>query len=381
MAVSATAGSLAASGAKVGHGLRGFFEWWGAGLAEWLPSGARAALAARRDRLLLVPDGDAVVLRRMHEGAGKDVASLPLPLPSERDALDGLLREPLAELPRWLLLPAAYGLRRRLTVPAAAGDRLRSVLGFEIDRQTPFAPDAVLYDGRVLDTRGDGSLSVELIVVPRARYDALAARLGGLGGRLAGIDLDDGQGGMLGVNLLPPERRHRRRDPWRWLNLVLVVVALGALLLGLSAVLGNRRDAAAELKAKVAGRQADARGISAQRQRVVDLVEGEAFLRGLRSGRPSTVEVLNALAEKTPDGTYLEKLSIEGDQLLLIGLSNQAAALVSQLEGAPQWTSPALSGALQTDPRSRLDRFTVIARLATAGTADAPVQEAPRGAR
>jgi general secretion pathway protein L len=74
---------------------------------------------------------------------------------------------------------------------------------------------------------------------------------------------------------------------------------------------------------------------------------------------------MDALAQRMPDGTYLERLAIDGDQLTVIGLSSQAAALVGKLEGAPQWRAPALSGALQQDPRARMDRFTLVARLAT----------------
>lgn len=375
MAVTAAA-SFTASGARLGTGLRGFFGWWGAGLAQWLPARVRAVLAARGDRLLLVPRGDELLLQRWHEGQVKELTALPLPLPADRDALDGVLRGPLAELPRWLLLPAAQGLRRPLTLPAATRERLRAVLGFEIERQTPFAADAVLFDGRLLGERPDGSLQAELVVVPRQRFDAVGARLGGLGARLAGIDLADAEGRALGVNLLAPAQRFRRADPWRWLNLGLGVVALLALLLGLHQLLNNRRAAAAELKATIAQRQTQAQGISAARQRVVDSVEGETFLRALRNDKPASVEVMEALSQRIPDGTYLEKLAIEGNQLTLVGLSNQAAALVGQLEGAPQWTSAALSGALQADPRSRLDRFTMIAQLAKTNAAAAPAPAA-----
>ena len=64
-----------------------------------------------------------------------------------------------------------------------------------------------------------------------------------------------------------------------------------------------------------------------------------------------------------PDNTYLEKLSIENDQLLLIGLSSDASALVARLEGSPLWRSPALTGALQPDPRTHRDRFTLTAEV------------------
>ena len=98
----------------------------------------------------------------------------------------------------------------------------------------------------------------------------------------------------------------------------------------------------------------------------------------------SVIEVIDALSPRLPDGTYLEKLGIEGEQLTLLGLSNQAAALVGKLGDTPQWHNPALSGALQTEPRMRMDRCTRVAQLrATVAAADtsAEKQEAADGAR
>ena len=92
------------------------------------------------------------------------------------------------------------------------------------------------------------------------------------------------------------------------------------------------------------------------------------------SASPSVIEAMDELARRLPDGTYLEKVTVEGGQLTLVGLSNQAAALVGKLEGAKQWRAPALSGALQPDPRTRTDRFTVVAQLSDA-SADAPAAD------
>ena len=229
----------------------------------------------------------------------------------------------------------------------------------------------VYYDGRVLGVRDDGQLQIELVVVPRTRADAAMAQVDALSGWLAGIDLADADGRPLGVNLLPTAQRHQRANPWRLWNFVLFAVALLALILGLSQVLDNRRAAAAQLQADVAMRSTQARAVAAQRQRLVDEVEGGAYLQAQRNARPSVIEVTDELARRLPDGTYMEKVSIEGGQMSMIGLSNEAAALVGKLEGAKQWRAPALSGALQQDPRTRSDRFTLVAQLNDA-TVDAP---------
>ncbi len=364
---------------SAGRGLRGFLAWWGAALASWLPLRWQRLLSASADRLLLQVEGDGIRLRRQGADALQDLATIPLPGDSaaETDPLTRVLAQHAADLPRWLLLPAASGLRRSLQLPAAARERLREVLGFEIERQTPFAASDVLYDGRVLQVRDDGQLQVELVVVPRARFDAANDALGGLSASLAGVDLVDAEGRPLGVNLLPLAQRHARANPWRWWNLFFAVVFLLAAGLGLAKLLANRTAAADQLQAEVAARSEQARSVGLKRQRVVDAVEGGAYLQDQRNARPSVVEVMDELARRLPDGTYLEKVSIEGGQLTVIGLSNQAAALVGKLEGAPQWHAPALSGALQPDARTRSDRFTLVAQLEDASATKAK----SRGAR
>ena len=348
-----------------GSGLRGFLSWWRAGLMAWLPVRLRRALAAGEDRLLLRPEAGELRLDLQQADAVHPLACLPLPLSTAADPLAGLLRERAVGMPRWLLLPATCGLRRGLLLPGAARDRLRDVLAFEIERQTPFAAADVLFDGRILALRDDGQLQVELVVVPRPQLAAATAGLGGQAERLAGVDLADAVGRPLGVNLLPPGQRHVLRDPWRRWNGLLALAALLAMVLGMGQLLDNRRAAADTLQKEMASREAGARALSAQRQQLLDGREGAAYLRAQRAARQSSVELLDALAQRLPEGTWLEKVSVEGDQLTLIGLSNQAAALVGKLEGAPQWSAPALSGALQQDPRLRVDRFTLVAKLAT----------------
>jgi general secretion pathway protein L len=112
----------------------------------------------------------------------------------------------------------------------------------------------------------------------------------------------------------------------------------------------------------------------------VDVVEGTAFLERTRASLPTAVEVMEEVSRRLPDNTYLEKLSIEGHQLLLIGLSPEASSLVAKMEGSKLWKSPALSGALQPDPRSRRDRFSLTAELVgSAPAAPSTVGPSPSG--
>ncbi|MGN6513145.1 MAG: PilN domain-containing protein [Lysobacteraceae bacterium] len=367
-------------GAGLGRwrGAGGFVAWWWRSLVAWLPRRWRVALGIERGRLLLQPDPDAVQLR-LQDGEGlRDLGHVPGLADAGPDALAALLAPRLADLPRWLLLPGARALRRRLVLPAAAADRLRDVVSFEIDRQTPFAADAVAFDARLLGRRdSDGQLDVELVAVPRAALDAQQGLLGSLADNLAGVDVAGSDGLPLGVNLLPPALRRRQVDPWRRWNWLLAGVALLALVLALWTLLQNRRAAADALQQATDREVASAKRVSQQRQQLVALVEGRAFLDRQRAGRPTAVELLDELTRRLPDGTYLEKFAIEDNRMLLIGLSNEASALVGRLEGSKLWRAPALTGAVQPDPRTKKDRFTLTADLALSPAAQAqpPAQE------
>lgn len=264
----------------------------------------------------------------------------------------------------WLVLPANAVLRRTLSLPSAALPRLRDVLAHEIDRQTPFTPAQVSYEGRVLAHPPAGQpVPVELVVLPRARLDAELQAIGPLAGLLAGIDVADAEGRALGLNLLPPAQRPRGSDPVRRLNGMLAGVAALALLLAMALVLHNRASALDALRAEVETATAEVRPARLARNQLVAKTAAANFLATRRAQRPTMLEVLDDLTRRIPDDTSIDKLAINEGKVVLVGQSRAAPALVGLLQDSPLLAEPALSGAVQADPRSGRDRFTLAARV------------------
>lgn len=361
-----------------------FWRWWTGALASWLPDATRDAFGLLPQRLLLQSGNEALQLALVRGQVRTGLGQVRIEDPAiAKDLLAAQLPPRLADVPRWLVLPAQAGLRRRLTLPQAAVERLRDVLAFEIDRQTPFDAADVAHDARVLARRSDGQVDVELVVVPKTTLEAALAGIGPLAATLAGIDVAGDDGLPLGINLLPVARQRRRDNPARRKHLVLLLVAVLALAAGMWQMLANRNAAADLFERQVAAEVDKARVVAGEERKVIDLVEGTTFLQSVRAARPTVVEVMDEITRRLPDSTYLEKFSIEGDRILMIGLSSEASSLVSRLEGSPLWRSPALAGALQPDPMTRMDRFTLVAELAVAQppAAQAAPQEAANAAR
>lgn len=365
---------------RIGPGTGRFLRWWRHGLLAWVPVRWQWALGWGQARLLLLRDGDHLQVWREAGERREDVVRLPWPLSPQ--ALDRVLEPRLRGLPRVWLLPATDVLRRTLRLPGAAADRLRAVVGFEIDRQTPFESSQVSFDVRELGPAGEGQLQVELVAWPLRQLDAWRASVGEWADALAGVDAIDTQGRALQVNLLPPAQRQQRPDPMRRWNMLLTVAALLVLVLAALQLLDNRRAAADELRAQVERSARSARGVASERAQLQALVEGAAFLEKQRNQRAGTVEIWNELTRRLPEGTYLEKLAIESNNLQLIGLSREASQLVQLLQDAPQWRKVNLTGVLQADgAASGRDRFTMTAELqplAAARTEEAADADAKR---
>jgi general secretion pathway protein L len=356
-----------------------FLAWWGRELARLLPARARALLAERRDEVLLGLDGDAlwlerrgrrVLARQRLERAG-DGADL-------RSAIAAATRDD-EQPPRVLLaLPAARVLRRPLSLPAAAEPNLRQVLAFEMDRQTPFRADQVYYDCRVAGRdEATRTLAVELAAVPRAALDPDLAALAELGVALDGVDVGGAHGRAEGFNLLPAERRAVRRNVWLRINLALGAAVLVLLGVVMAQSVANREKGLESLREETTARRDAAREVAALRNELKTAVEGANFLAERRRARPAISDLMLDATERLGNDTWLQRLSLNGDQLQLQGQSREAAGLITILQQSPMMEAPALQGAITPDARSGKEQFLIQAKVRVPPPAAAPAPAAP----
>ncbi|MFY2763303.1 PilN domain-containing protein [Arenimonas sp. MALMAid1274] len=339
-------------------------------LLSLLPARWRALVEGDDQRLCLRRQGDEVEL--LAAAARGDTVLGRLPLDDETALDTARQRLDDSATPRWLLLPASLVLRRRLLLPVAAEARLREVLAFELDRQTPFSADQVSYQGRILARDANGQqLHVELLVLPRARLEAELQALGPMADGLAGVDVEEPDGRRLGLNLLPDADRDARMDPAARLNRILAVVAVACLLGTLLLTLHNRDARLDALRAQVEAANQEARQARQVRNQLEVSVQAANFLATTRAGRPTMVEALDELTRRIPDDTVLDKLAITGSNVVMVGQSRDAAGLVPLLQASRLVSEPALSGSVQADARGGADRFTLTLNLVQP-TAPAP---------
>src|SRR5262249_28882279 len=150
-------------------------------LVGMLPERWRTLVSERAEELLIDTQPGEFVIWRQSGARCAEFGRLPREMPAEEARsefarLRGLIDDP--QLRVFFCVPAARCLRRDLPLPAAAEDKLRQVLSFEMDRQTPFKADQVYFDYRIA-TRDAAAknLAVNLTVAPRAQLDPDLAAL------------------------------------------------------------------------------------------------------------------------------------------------------------------------------------------------------------
>jgi general secretion pathway protein L len=349
--------------------LPGFFAWWGRELLACLPARWRDVLSERSESLLLDLRGDEIVVWRERGDAMREYARIRRDLPAEAQSaefqrLRNAIDDPMVRTV--FCIPAERVLTRTLNLPAAAEDNLRQVLSFEMDRQTPFKADQVYFDSRVLGHDASGrNVQVELVLIPRAQLDQELAALPGGAADLDGVDSwrGDPGAGRRQTNLLPPERRARRRDMRLPLNLGLAALVVILLLVNMDESLANRAAAVEAMRAEVDKSSTDAKQVAALRKTLADSISGANFLTDRKRKGPLTVALINDLTARIPDDTYLERLQIENKQVQLQGQAQESAKLIALLGASPCLGNPGFQGQVQPDPRSGKERFQINADL------------------
>jgi general secretion pathway protein L len=363
-----------------------FFRWWGGELLGCLPTGLRTRLSAPPAVVMLASDGSGWSAARVRGSKIEAQQAIELSDPANLRRVLGRL-ETLNDQPaerRVLCLRAEQVLRKRLTLPLAAEENVAQVLGFEMDRQTPFKADQIYFDWSIAKRDPQQrQIVLDLTLVQKSVLDAALAQM-----QSANIDFDAvdalQQRDTLqfdktwAVNLLPAQKRRAGVDPTasvRWI-LAAALIALVGLVMWQS--LQARRSALAALTERTANVQAQALKTAELAKEVRQAIAGANFLVERKQTHPETIKVLLELTELIPNDTYLERVSFVGKSIQVMGQSRSADKLIALLQQAKFMQNPQFQGVIQPDPQSGRERFNLQVDLKEQVVAElAQTQQAP----
>jgi general secretion pathway protein L len=305
---------------------------WKEGLLCCLPDWLRKRLAPSLNPLILaLGEQDAVLYRQFDEGP-LELERVSLATPNTGQLLNILLKGGGERL--IIRIPDAWVLRKNSVFPAAARDNLKQVIGFEMDRLTPFTVDQVFYDfrPRESDTDDAAHLLFELAVVPRARIEPWLTLLKGKGISPTAIDAS---GLWSRVNFLPPDARPGLGRGRILVNGTLAVVSLLLLAAVLGTPLWQKKEIIDRLNGEVAQARREANAAMDTQVQLEESQESLDYVMTRRREAPPVLEALKLVTELLPDDTWLQQFDLHKGKLELRGMSGQATALIQRLEDSP----------------------------------------------
>jgi general secretion pathway protein L len=297
-----------------------------------LPAAVRHYLAQRDRRLIVSPDGPVATLVLATGEAQAVLGTLEM---TGRDPLPAVVAGGTRDQHRLtvLMLTSAAVLSRRTSLPSQVRDNLVQVLRVELDRLSPFKPEQVAYDYRIVSGGpGDARIGVELALARRDLIDGWLKRLRELG---SPVDQVTWEGAWPRANLLAPAERPRRRQPlFDPTKLLLVLI----LLLGVAALAtpiwqkGQRLEV---IESEVRKARTQAVQVDELRQELERARRGSTEVLRQKLEQPRMLAMLRELTDRIPNDTWVQSLEYQNSEVQLRGESGQATALIGLLEDAP----------------------------------------------
>ncbi len=255
-----------------------------------------------------------------------------------------------------VVLPHSTVLRRRVDLPMMPEHQVLSAVELQIDRLTPFKPEAVRFAVRIAARDAiDGKLSADVAITPRAAVDALEQRLTRLGFKASVIDFDDATGERSGFDLSAQKPMTSLQS--KFVKAAFVVAAIFSWYFA-----GVLWDAAREREVEAwTSRIAELRPLAlrsaALRQQVEAMTQPFAIAQAHKPGL--VLEPMKELTALLPDSARLTEFKFSGEGIELAGLANEASQLISKLDASKMFKSVTFRSPVFRRPESNKDRFEI----------------------
>lgn len=352
-------------------GLLPFWRWWTGELTAMLPTSMARWL-----------DGDAIATNVALDETGLTIVSAtgsaarsspPQPVPTDALANSPVLRALIAagrDQVRLVLTPE-QALLKTITLPLATEENLREVVGFELDRHTPFTPDQAYYDVQVVrrDPQNE-KIVVSLAVASKPEMAALIDTLRRAGLTCTAIGIAEGATSNAGAFDLQPiiDKPPRRLSRSHQINLALLGLVAALLFAAVILPIWQKREAVKALNPQAQKSGAEFQISERVYSEYTKLVAEYNFLATRKHAIHPVLAVLEELARTFPDTTWVQRLELKLSgkvrEVIMIGEAQSASKVIENLEQSPM---SLFQNSKQLTPTSRMqlntERFHVSAEI------------------
>jgi len=336
------------------------FSWWIAELAAALPVALRKA---DNNAFLTVQFGEDGMLELAKSDSDwryhgwQSIRDLPFPAQAHAIA-DALQGSQLAHLPIVLQLAPGQVMRKRIQLPLAAEENLRDTLSYQMEKNTSFSADEVLFGCKVLRRDVDMQrLDIDFAVVPKSLVDDIMAQARRVGLHPCAINCV----GVNGQADLAIEQAHvaTASRVAGFPRATRILAALVAVLLIADIVVPLWRDRIylEDLRTELGEVKAAAAAATALRAEINAERDQASFAARRRERMPTMTELLTELTRLVPDDTWVSHVQVENESIQIVGYSAAANNLIPVLEQSKYFSNATFRSPVTQDLSRGLEQF------------------------
>lgn len=354
--------------------MRQWIRWWLAELWAALPERARVQFAVAGSGLAVRLGKDECSVLVAQAGERRSVGSVPL---SEGDAESRKARlRALIEAHGgradsvMLILSGEDFVRRVVSLPSAAEEALGQVVGFELDRITPFNATQANYAARILGRHDNGAnIRVEVVAAPRVAIAKLLQRAGELGLVPWAVIPDEPGSATPGseLNLLPNDSQAAAglSNPEK-INIALGVVFIALVAVALVLPIWQKREMVIAILPRLHSASVESEKVVRTRDELEMLVKDANFILAKKHAQVPVSQVMEDLAANFSDNTWISSFEYKSGkqrELVITGETATATKVVEVLEGVKYLKNPAFRSPITRVPGQVAEKFVLAAEI------------------
>jgi general secretion pathway protein L len=352
-----------------------FWQWWIGELSDMVPKRLKMAFAGDASLVDVMVSDDALVHVRATGNALHEVKRVPA------GSIEELLRSAGRDVR--VVIPPTEVLRKKVVLPLATEENLLDVVGFDMDRQTPFTADQVYFGARIAHRDAARErLDVNVVAVPRTMLEPALAQM-----RAAGMSIhsivaaDEITGGATPTELLPRNAEPARRwSAMQRLNVGLIVAGLLLLLIATVLPIWQKRETVRELiplSAKVGAEYKVTQKIVDEYTRLANEFN---YIAGKKHGVYPTVMLLDEITKISPDTTWIQNFELKSlaktRELQLTGEAAAVSKVIESLEQTPFLQNTSQRAQTRQGSRPNVEFFTLASEVKPRPLPEAKVPDA-----
>jgi general secretion pathway protein L len=242
------------------------------------------------------------------------------------------------------------------------------VIGFELDRHTPFKLEQVYFTHEVVGRDALGQrLTVAVTIAPKSLVDkhiAIATKLGLPPDR---VDVAGEGGATPSSDLIGRSEMGQIRGTGSRMTRALAVLMIVMSVVAVAIPVMRAQQHAQTLAREFAALKRTSEAIAALHKQVEQLREEESFLVQRKRNSRSVSQLLFETTHVLPDDTWLNELQVNGADIQIVGYSMSASRLIGLLERSQTFRNTTFRSPVTRDAKTDRERFHIAARVEQEG--------------